>query len=121
MFYCLIVGSRDFNDYELLKEKCDKLLSNQSEITIVSGGAKGADSLAERYAHDKGYELKVFKADWDSYGKSAGYIRNEQMHKYISQFDKRGVIAFWNGTSKGTAHNFELGKRYGSYVKIVRV
>ena len=42
------------------------------------------------------------------------------MHKYIAQFDKRGVIAFWNGTSKGTAHNFELGERYGNYVKIVR-
>ena len=120
MFYCLIVGSRGFNDYELLKEKCDKLLSNQSDVAIVSGGAKGADTLAERYAKDKGYELKVFKADWDNYGKSAGYIRNEQMHKYIAQFDKRGVIAFWDGQSKGTAHNFELGKRYKNEVKVVK-
>ena len=120
MFYCLIVGGRTFNDYELLKYKCDQLLKNQTDVQIVSGGAKGADTLAERYAHDKGYELKVFRADWDTYGKRAGYIRNEQMHKYISQFNNRGVIAFWDGESKGTKQNFGLGKKYYNRVRIIR-
>lgn len=51
-FYLLIAGSRDFNNYDLLKKKCDYLLSNQNEkeIHIVSGGARGADTLAARYA-----------------------------------------------------------------------
>ena len=52
MFYALIVGSRTFNDYSLLIEKCDYYLSNYTDIVIVSGGAKGADALAKRYAQD---------------------------------------------------------------------
>ena len=120
MFYCLIVGGRTFNDYELLESKCDQLLKNQKDVQIVSGGAKGADSLAERYANDKGHELKAFKADWDIYNKSSGFIRNDQMHKYISQFNNRGVIAFLDGESKGTKQNFELGKKYGNLVRVIK-
>ena len=120
MFYCLIVGGRDFTNYEMLKLKCDNLLKNQSDIEIVSGGAKGADTLAERYAKEKGYNVKVFKADWDNFGKSAGFIRNDQMHKYISQFKNRGVIAFWDGKSKGTKQNFELSEKYNNSIKTIR-
>lgn len=119
MFACLIVGSRTFMDYELLKRKCDHLLQNQKDILIVSGGAKGADFLAEKYAKEKGYVLKVFRADWDKNGKAAGYIRNEEMHKFIATFEKRGVIAFWDGSSKGTAHNFDLAKKYNNQIKII--
>jgi hypothetical protein len=120
-FYMLIAGSRTFNNYELLKERCDFYLQNQKGVIhIVSGGARGADALAERYAKEKGYELHVFPADWDRYGKAAGYIRNEQMHKYIAQFEKRGVICFWDGQSKGTAHNFELCKTYNNSLRVVQ-
>lgn len=118
-FYCLIVGSRTFNNYNYLKEECDFLLKNYDNICIVSGGAKGADTLAEKYAKENNYELKIFRADWDNYSKSAGYIRNEEMHKYISQFDKRGIIAFWDGKSKGTQHNFSLAKKYNNEIKII--
>ena len=80
-FYLLVAGSRSFNNYSLLKEKLDYLLKNQisKEIHIVSGGAKGTDTLAERYAREKGYQLHIFPADWNSFGKSAGYLRNKQM------------------------------------------
>lgn len=117
---CLVVGSRNFNDYELMKENLDSILSTYEDICIVSGGAKGADSLAERYAKEKGYKLKVFPADWDKYGKSAGYIRNEEMHRYISQFEERKCVAFWDGESKGTAHSFNLCKQYDNPLSIVR-
>lgn len=114
-FYLLVAGSRGFNNYPMLKEKLDYLLQNQSgkEIHIVSGGAKGADTLAEWYAKERGYQMHVFPADW-SIGKSAGYRRNEQMHQFISQFPKRGCVCFWDGSSKGTQHNFELCKTYGT-------
>ncbi len=115
-FFCLVVGSRTFDNYELMKEKLDKLLVNQISIAIVSGGAKGADSLAKRYAQEKGYSYYEFPADW-SQGKSAGYKRNEEMHRFISHFPKRGCVAFWDGKSHGTAHNFELGNKYGNSVK----
>lgn len=119
MYRALIVGSRNFDDYELLEEIMDGRLADKSSVEIVSGGARGADSLAERYAKERGYKLTVFPADWDKYGKSAGYIRNEEMHRYIREFDERLCVAFWDGESKGTAHNFELSKKYNNPIDIV--
>ena len=120
-FYLLIAGSRTFNDYSYLKERCDYMLQNQNrKIVIVSGGAKGADSLAEQYAKEKGYELVVMPAEWDKYGKSAGFRRNEKMHQYIARFQKRGCICFWDGNSKGTQHNFDLCKTYDTPLRICR-
>lgn len=88
-FYCLIVGSRSFSDYGLLAAKCDLLLRNWGSVVIVSGGARGADALAKRYAMDRGYRYKEFPADWDTYGRRAGYIRNRAMHEYISTHANR--------------------------------
>ncbi len=119
-FYALIVGSRNFNDYNRLKTKCDYFLQNHEDIVVVSGGARGADTLAKRYAEDKGYEYVEFPADWDKYGKRAGYIRNEEMHRFIAEKEKRGVIAFWDGISKGTAQNFDLEKKYNNPIIIDR-
>lgn len=121
-FYLLVVGSRTFNDYSLLKEHIDfSLQKRQESIVIVSGGAKGADLLAKRYAEERGYEYVEFLADWELHGKSAGYIRNDQMHKFISQFDNRGVIAFWDGKSKGTEHNFSLAEKYNNRLILIQV
>lgn len=119
-FFCLVVGSRSFNDYDLMKTKLDNLLSQQEDVTIVSGGAKGADSLAEKYARENNFDLKVFPAKWKEYGRSAGFIRNEEMHKFISQKEKRGVVAFWDGESKGTEHSFSLAKKYNNDLRVVR-
>lgn len=63
-FYLLIAGSRNFEDYNLLKEITDYALLNRHEnIVIVSGGARGADTLAKQYAYEKQYEYLEFKAD----------------------------------------------------------
>lgn len=120
MFYCLVAGSRTFTDYPLLSYKLDTLLANQTDVTIISGGAFGADALAIRYAKEHGYPYKIFKAQWDLYGKAAGFKRNEQMHRYIAQFPNRGCVCFWNGTSKGTAHNFKLAEQYKTPLRIVK-
>ena len=120
MFYCLVVGSRSFTDYELLVRTLDKLLINQKEVTIISGGAKGTDTLAEQYAVSKGYDCIVFNADWSRYGKSAGIIRNEQMHNYIAQYKYRGCVAFWDGQSKGSKHMYDLALKEGIPTRIVR-
>lgn len=116
-FFCLVVGSRTFNDYELMKQKLDKLLQNQKKVVIVSGGARGADTLAIQYAKERGYSVKVFPAQWEKYGKRAGYVRNEQMHEYISKVERRGVVAFWDGQSHGTEHNFSMCKKYGNPIR----
>lgn len=119
MFFCLVVGSRTFNDYEKMEKTLDYFLSNQEDVCIVSGGAKGADSLAEEYAKKHCYPLMIFPADW-SKGNSAGYVRNTKMHEFIAQFEHRGCVAFWDGKSHGTAHNFELAPKYNTPIKIVK-
>lgn len=120
-FYCLIVGSRSFSDYELFAAKCDLLLRNWGSVVIVSGGARGADALAKRYAMDRGYCYKEFSADWNTYGRRAGYIRNRAMHEYISTHVNRGVIAFWDGKSRGTSQSFSLAESYSNPLRVVHV
>lgn len=120
-FHCLIVGSRGYTDYASFKAKCDALLADKTDIEIVSGGASGTDAMAERYARELGYSLQIFPAEWSRYGKRAGYVRNREMHAYISTFPERGVIAFWDGHSKGTAQSFALAKEFGNPIKVVRI
>ena len=125
MFYLLVAGSRSFSDYDLMCETLDKLLSRYTQmcvpICIVSGGARGADKLAERYAIEHDYQLEVFPADWDKFDKSAGYRRNRQMMWYISQQNRScGCVCFWDGKSRGTALNFELAKEFNVPLRIKR-
>ena len=120
-FYCLMVGSRSFSDYEFFVTKCDHLLRNWKNIIIVSGGARGADAWAKRYAVDRGYRYMEFPADWDTYGRRAGYIRNRAMHEYISTHVNRGVIAFWDGKSRGTSQSFSLAESYSNPLRVVHV
>ena len=95
MIKVIIAGTRDFDNYELLKQKMDKILAgkvrNNEEIIIISGTARGADKLGERYAREKGYKIERYPANWDKYGKRAGYIRNEQMAKVAD-----ACVCFWD-------------------------
>jgi len=99
----LIAGSRDFNDYEMLKEKLDKILCSSNISEIISGKAKGADTLGERYAKERNIKIKEFPAEWNLYGKKAGMIRNKEMAKYATN-----AIIFWDGNSKGTENMIKL-------------
>jgi len=112
----IVAGSRDFNNYELLYNKCENILYNIKSVEIVSGGAKGADSLGEKYAKEKGYKIKQFNADWNSLGKSAGYIRNKEMAEYAD-----ALIAFWDGESKGTKHMINLANKNKLKVRVIYV
>ena len=102
----IIAGSRNFNDYKKLCKICDHLLQNQANIEIISGAAKGADQLGEKYASEKGYRIKKFPANWNKYGKSAGPKRNEEMANYADV-----LIAFWDGKSRGTKNMIELANK----------
>jgi len=111
----IIAGSRDFNDYDLLCRKADKILSQQDDIEIVSGTAKGADKLGERYAEERGYKIKRFIPDWGSFGKRGGYVRNEDMALYADAF-----IAFWNARSRGTKHMIDIAEQQGLKTRIIK-
>lgn len=122
-FFCLVVGSRTFINYEKLSSTLDKLLVNQHDkiIHIVSGGAEGADRLAEQYADERRYVKHIFPADWKNFGKAAGFRRNVMMHQFIHNYENRGCVAFWDGQSKGTQHSFTLCERYGTSLRVIRI
>ena len=116
-FRVIIAGGRDFTDYGLLKDKCDRILSAVStthHIVVVSGAAKGADQLGEMYAKEKGYAVKRFPADWDNDGKTAGPIRNAKMAGY-----GHALIAFWDGESRGTRNMIDNARERGLQVRLV--
>lgn len=114
MIKTIVAGSRNFDDYELLKYYLDKALKKGLELEIVSGTAKGADKLGERYAEENDLPLKKFPAKWDELGKKAGYVRNEEMAQYAD-----ACIVFWDGSSKGTKHMIDLAEKYELTLKIV--
>ena len=117
-FKVIIAGGREFRDYALLCESCDKFLCQEHQtydIVVISGTARGADTLGERYAHERGYAVEKYPADWNRDGKAAGPIRNAQMAKVADT-----LIAFWDGQSKGTANMIDQAKTRGLSIKIVK-
>lgn len=119
MIKIIIAGSRDFNDYKKLKSQMDLILSyydKMKEITIISGGCRGADALGEKYAVENNIKVEIFKPDWHRYGLAAGPIRNEQM---VVNCDC--VICFWDGKSSGTKSMIEFTKKHNKTLKIVYV
>ena len=116
MFRVIIAGGRDFNNYAGLSASMDYLLKNVcDEIQIICGMARGADRLGERYAKERGYKIRYFPADWDTYGKSAGYRRNVEM---ASNAD--ALVAFWDGVSYGTKHMIDIAKEKGLAIRVKR-
>lgn len=92
----IIAGSRTVQD----SKNIYRLLDTHTEITeVVSGLAKGPDTIGKHWAEEKGIPIKEFPADWETHGKKAGYLRNIEMGDYADQ-----LIAFWDGKSKGTLH-----------------
>ena len=114
MFRVIIAGGREFNNYQYLKDSMDYFLQNiDDDISVVCGMARGADTLGEQYAKENGYEVHYFPADWDKYGKAAGYIRNEEMAENAD-----ALVAFWNGSSRGTKHMIDIAKKHKLMVRV---
>lgn len=115
----IIAGGREFKDYRLLKQSCDYYFHRAKDegidIEIVSGKARGADTLGEQYAKENGYDIKPFPADWNQHGYAAGPIRNGEMARYATH-----LIAFWDGKSTGTANMIDQARKNGLRVRVVR-
>ncbi len=119
----IVAGSRTFSFRFLLQEKLFKILNEENlnidGIAIVSGGARGADECGEMFAEQWGCKIVRFPADWETYGKSAGFIRNKQMVDYAKK--NNGIlVAFWNEKSKGTKHTIDLAEQSGLKTYIVK-
>lgn len=111
-----IVGSRSFNDYSLLEKTLDEFIkTNGNPETIISGGARGVDTLAETYARNHNIRTTIYPAGWNTYGKAAEYIRNSTI---IQNCDV--CFAFWDEQSRGTAHDIKLCNAFNKPCKIIR-
>ena len=103
----VIVGSRD-----VIVSDIGRYISNAKEI--VSGGAVGVDRCAEEYAKKNGIKLTVFLPQYKLYGRAAPIIRNK---KIVDYSDK--IVAFWNGSSKGTLSVIKYARKTGKPCEIV--
>jgi hypothetical protein len=105
MVRIIVAGSREFNNYKMLNEVLSGYVSGieKDDITIISGRATGADTLGEKFAAEHNIKCEMFPADWEKYGKEAGFIRNGEMAKFAIEDGSHGVLfAFWDGRSNGT-------------------
>lgn len=110
-----VVGSRNLTDYGLVHVALSRYLDEYGDsLVIVSGGAKGADSLAAQFAREHGLQLVEYLPDWNRYGKSAGFRRNWTIWQ-----DAEAGVAFWDGVSRGTAHSFDIAAKQGKPIEIV--
>lgn len=106
----LVCGGRDYDDYASVEKALNHCLKNFKKISIIEGGAKGADSLARKWAIAHAVEVTTINAKWGEFGKRAGIIRNIEMLEMNPDF----VIAFPGG--KGTAHMTSIAEKAGKYV-----
>jgi len=115
----IIAGSRDFCDYEVLRDRCEDVLAitmAMGNVIIVSGHAKGVDQLGERFACENCLQSFVIPAEWEKYGRAAGPIRNKKMAEYAD-----ALIAFWDGKSNGTKSMIKLALAKGLKLYIVQI
>jgi hypothetical protein len=94
----LVCGGRDFLDRDCLFVELDALRLSRGVTVIISGCARGADTLGLEWAKARGIEVARFPADWEKHRRAAGPIRNQQM---LDEGRPDLVIAFPGG--RGTA------------------
>jgi hypothetical protein len=107
-----IVGSRDYPD---MRQVVRHVCSLPEDTVIVSGGARGVDTVAVETAKLIGLKTCVYPADWDRYGKKAGFVRN---HTIVENADR--IFAFWDGKSRGTSHTIWLARQEGKTIHVIR-
>lgn len=120
-FRVIIAGSRYYDDYDTLKAKCDKILSAKlsdpsTTVIILSGGARGADTLGVQYAMERSLKVEWHSADWNRYGRAAGPRRNAEMAAVAN-----ALIAFPKdgAANTGTNNMISLAKERGLLVRVI--
>ena len=107
-----IVGSRDFPRLEEVRQF---VYEQERTTVIISGGARGVDSIAVEEARKLHMPYEVYPADWNRYGRSAGFRRNQTI---VDAADE--VVAFWDGESRGTKHTIDLARAAKKPVRIIQ-
>ena len=121
-----VIGGRDFNDYSALAF----IVSEYKPSMLISGGAKGADSLAEKFSRDFGTPIKVYRANWNDFTPPCRVLKHKrggQMYNALAGMNRNTkiiedcdmVIAFWNGISTGTKDSIDKAKTLGKKVVVI--
>lgn len=120
----IIAGGRDFHDYDLAKQSfidfCSGLVKPDGsdfyydELTIISGMAVGADMIGVRLSKEFNTQLIKCPANWDRYGRGAGYIRNREM-----AYKGTHLLAFWDGKSKGTENMINEANKHTLFGRVI--
>ena len=106
----LVCGGRKFNGWTAMQRALDRIRPD----VIIHGAAAGADSMAGRYAQENGIECQEFPAEWERYGRSAGYRRNQEM---LDEGKPDLVVAFPGGP--GTQNMVKISRHQGFDVNII--
>ena len=107
----IIAGSREIED---MKEVEAAIKESGFSITeVVSGTARGVDCLGEKWAMENDRRLAVFRAEWETLGKAAGFIRNRRMAEYAD-----ALIAVWDGKSKGTMNMIDNAEELDLFIYV---
>ena len=113
--YLAVVGGRTVDDKDFVEEQIDRVLENikPDKVVIVSGGAKGVDTIARQIAEERGYEIVEIIPDWETYGKKAGPMKNKEIVDLADM-----VLAIPSKESRGTIHtiNYARSKRKPLFV-----
>ena len=114
----LVCGGRSYNNKDRVNFILDTFKAlYPGNLQIIQGGAKGADKLAFFWARENNIPTITFRADWKTYGKSAGFIRNREMLDYLKNYKDTMVVVFPGGN--GTAHMKEISEKAG--IKVLEV
>ncbi len=106
----LIVGSRSIEDFDLTE-----YIPPETEL-IISGGAAGVDSIAEKYADDHRLSKLILRPRYDLYKRAAPLKRNETMVDLADY-----VLVIWDGVSKGTQHTIKYAEKKNKSVTVIKV
>ena len=109
----VVCGSRSWTDEEIIRER---IFALHPSVKVIHGGARGPDRTAGRIAKEQGHTVIEVRADWLRYGKAAGYKRNEAM----LSLEPMLVIAFYDGSSRGTAHMIRIAEAAGIPVEVIQ-
>jgi hypothetical protein len=114
----IIAGSRDFSPSIALIDHVVRSHGRYKPTELISGGCRGVDQSAEAWAREEGIPIKRFDADWQAVGRAAGPLRNRAMAEYAGAWTNSALIAFWNGTSRGTKNMIDEARRHKLFVYV---
>lgn len=106
----LIAGSRGITDFDLSEH-----VPKDTEM-IISGGAKGIDTVASEYAVKHNIPITIVRPQYEQFGIAAPIKRNEQMVEMADE-----ILVVWDGASRGTKSTIDLARRMNKRVTVVIV